>query len=555
MSEQKHIKLLRKTGFADVAAAKAGLEAAFATTGKFQIGEAAIAVANDGQVVLGIQGSATSGSTFYNAASVDALVAELESEIGDLASLGTDVTTSIVAAINSLKASNIAYVSGNTDTIVSGATNVDEAIKAIDTAVAAMKAGEAQYEIEEVTENVPVTVLHRYQLSKTVGSTKTQEGVFIDINKDSSIISIRYISDPADPHYQNLEYTYSDASGVTQTTYIDMSELVLEAEFASGITVTNHVAHGVVDPSSEAFLTVGADGFKLSGVTSAINTAEQNAKDYTDTQIQGLDATKSGSTTHVSVTVTEADGKITAVTVAEDDIASATGLTAETTARKAVTGQNGDTYTANTTANYISGVTSMNAADVALDAAIKINADAIADLEAAKVSVSASTDTESTKYLDVTVNQDNTVYTVEVTGIDDAISDAIAALTATTVGQSGKFIQSISETGGIISATAADLNAAAVAATAIASGATTLAVTGTTVEAQIASIGETMKTLQDGMYDEVEAGSGITVTVKADNKQTVSVKLNESGVTPEILSFDSNGKLTVASTIDCGEWS
>ena len=49
--------------------------------------------------------------------------------------------------------------------------------------------------------------------------------------------------------------------------------------------------------------------------------------------IEGLDAEKTASGTFVSVTVTEADGKITAVNVTENDIASASGLTAETTAR------------------------------------------------------------------------------------------------------------------------------------------------------------------------------------------------------------------------------
>jgi len=136
----------------------------------------------------------------------------------------------------------------------------------------------------------------------------------IKIYKDSHIVSITYITDSGDTHYQNLEYKYIDASGATKTEYVDISSLVLEAEFASGLTIENHVARGVVDPQSETFLTVGANGFKLAGVQDAINTA-----------VDGLDATvsNSGNSGHVGVEIVEEDGKLISVTVSEDDIASA----------------------------------------------------------------------------------------------------------------------------------------------------------------------------------------------------------------------------------------
>lgn len=49
----------------------------------------------------------------------------------------------------------------------------------------------------------------------------------------------------------------------------------------------------------------------------------------------------------------------------------ATSLTNEIVARKAVDGQTGQTYTANTSANYIYNATSLNDADLKLDAALK----------------------------------------------------------------------------------------------------------------------------------------------------------------------------------------
>lgn len=182
--------------------------------------------------------------------------------------------------------------------------------------------------IQKVTTGLSEEVKEEYHL---VGASGTTIGDPVKIYKDSHIVSITYITDTGDTHYQNLEYVYLDASGATKTEYVDISMLVLEAEFASGLTIENHVARGVVDPTSETFLTVGADGFKLAGVQDAINAA-----------VAGLDADVSGNSTHVSVGVVEEDGVITAVTVSEDNIANADDL-AELSAKTvtALTSTNG----------------------------------------------------------------------------------------------------------------------------------------------------------------------------------------------------------------------
>ena len=152
----------------------------------------------------------------------------------------------------------------------------------------------------------------------------------IKIYKDSHIVSIKYITDSGDTeHYQNLEYKYIDVSGNTKTEYVDISSLVLEAEFASGLTIENHVARGVVHSTSEKdsqdtpvdFLTVGADGFKINGI-----------KDEIDRKINSLDATVTDATSgnHVTITIEEVDGKLvqSGLTIEENDIASASDLAA-----------------------------------------------------------------------------------------------------------------------------------------------------------------------------------------------------------------------------------
>ena len=291
--------------------------------------------------------------------------------------------------------------------------------------------------IQKVTTGLSEEVKEEYHL---VGHSGNTIGEPIKIYKDSHIVSINYIDDPADPNYQKLEYVYVNASGVTSTTYVDMSELVLEAEFASGVTVTNHVSHGVVDPTSESYLTVGADGFKLSGVDAAITAA-----------VEDLDADESGSTTHITVNVVEQDGIITGVNLEEDNIADADdlaqeildresgdtalsnrlgeGVTAENTAAAQLAALSGDSATAQ------SGDTSVEGAKKYADAKL---AEVVADLD-------ATVSGEST-HVNVEVSEENGVITA-VTVVEDNIADAddLAEL-------SGKTITAITSTNGSIAA-------------------------------------------------------------------------------------------------------
>ena len=75
---------------------------------------------------------------------------------------------------------------------------------------------------------------------------------------------------------------------------------------------------------------------------------------------------------HIAITSgTSASDGHTIYTITATDVASESALTAEITARKAIDGQNGQTYAANTNANYINAATSLNDADIKLDAQLK----------------------------------------------------------------------------------------------------------------------------------------------------------------------------------------
>ena len=285
----------------------------------------------------------------------------------------------------------------------------------------------------KITESLPATVKERYEFRD---SDNNKIGESIDIAKDSHIVSITY-----NETTQKLIYTYLDASGATQTTEVDMAHLILETEVENGIQSVNGKLSIKLDTTGDdtgdgKFLTVGADGLKLDGVTDAINAAIESLDVTGDTAVAGqyvaaieetdgvvavktranvseavlnnyakgtdatavaaadtvnqaisklenqIDKAKAAATTKVvegtdagnnmtiASTTSETDGSVT-YTVNLTDVASKAALDAEIAARKTVDGQNGDTYAANTNTNFITGATSLNDADVKLDAAIK----------------------------------------------------------------------------------------------------------------------------------------------------------------------------------------
>ena len=421
------------------------------------------------------------------------------SATGDIAS-----TDTINAALSKLENKAAAITIANADgsiNVTTGAsgTDINVNIKSGERVIKLDANGDGIYtdlDVVKITTGLPETVKERYELRD---SSDVKIGESIDIPKDSHIVSISYIT--TGEHAQNLEYVYIDVSGNTQTTYVDMSKLVLEAEFESGVTATDGVVHGVVDPTSEkdsqstqeAFLTVDADGFKISGIkneidrkinaldvtgdtaqdskyithineenglisiggraniseaklinyskgsdsgsvesTDTINEAISKLENQIDSKVDALDATVSGETADgkVNVKVTETNGVITAVNVVGTDIASANALTAEIAARKAVDGQNGDTYAANTSSSYISDATSLNDADVKLASALKslsdatvnevqVNGVALAETSNAvnvQISAAAGTGAASTP---ITVDTDSTgAVTLKLEGID-----------------------------------------------------------------------------------------------------------------------------------------
>ena len=187
----------------------------------------------------------------------------------------------ITAVEADLTASAVAY-DKTADKVITSATNVSAAIKELDAKVAANKDAELTYQTvkltaEEVTALGDVNVKEAYKVvSVNKEGTKTTVGDIIKIYKDSALVSIDYteVNDKSKKG-QFLKYVYTLADGKEKTVYVDMSKLVDQAEVEKGIqAIDGKLSIKLADGNEADFLTVDANGLKLSGVQAAIDTAK-----------------------------------------------------------------------------------------------------------------------------------------------------------------------------------------------------------------------------------------------------------------------------------------
>ena len=565
--------------------------------------------------------SAADGQVVTTVAEEDGKVTETKANVKDLqlggyvkdtaatgAISGTDTVNAALSKLeNKIGQNTITNADGSINVVTTGdTTDVNVNIKSGEKVLA--KDGNAglytDLDFVKITTGLPEDVKERYQFLATDNS---QIGVNLDIPKDSHIVSINYIT--TGEHAQNLEYVYIDASGNTQTTYVDMSELVLEAEFASGVTVTDHVAHGVVDPTSETFLTVGADGFKLSGVQNAINTAISGL-DVTDdaavagqyvaaieetdgivavktranvseavlnNYVKGSDATAVAATDTVNAAISKLENQVdkakaaattkvvegtdagnnieivpttsstdssVTYTINLTDVASKTALDAEIAARKAVDGQTGQTYASNTSASIISGATDMNDADVLLNNAITGMGSDLADEIAARKAVDGQSGqtyaaNTSTNYITGATNLNNA---------DVLLDTALKAEEDARKALSAKTFTAAAMTGGTVStATTADgtvqLNINTDGSQVLLTGYQQGSESGAPVATD--SVNAAISKLYNRtLATEVKAGSATTVSQAADGT-TVDVKLDTES---EIAEYDAGHAQAVNNT-------
>ena len=219
-----------------------------------------------------------------------------------------------------------------------------------------------------------------------------------------------------------LCFIYYTVEGKYQLVAVNVQSFLEESEFKDGLSVENHQVKVRIDNTSESFLTVGENGVKLSGVQDAIDSAISGV----DTKLQELSGsvkTLSSTTESFSAATvagiagldTKIGNETARATAAESSISGdVTTLSAATMAFSAATvaeiarvegklsndekviaesinqlgtkvdkvqkgaGLNEDgSYAPHSTANYISGATSLDDADMKLDSAVKALAESM----------------------------------------------------------------------------------------------------------------------------------------------------------------------------------
>ena len=269
------------------------------------------------------------------------------------------------ATADTLSASSVAFSSLNFTT----STNVNDALETLYT-----RSGDgSKVTLLESTEGTEDGVLKVYTIKQ--GGSEVGK---INIPKDLVVTSGSVVKGTWNGGTFTEEESGSGTAlklviaNQTNPVYINTLDLVKDHTAGNGIAIsdTNEISVQIAE-GSENFLTVDEKGVKLSGVQAAIDTTTNN-------KISTLKASIKGESDHVDVTVGQADGIITSVTVANEDIASAAALAAETSSRvaqddkiEAAVGLNADGSHITTTGNYTSDATTVVGEIAALDTKLK----------------------------------------------------------------------------------------------------------------------------------------------------------------------------------------
>lgn len=259
------------------------------------------------------------------------------------------------------------------------------------------------------------TFLAKYKL---VDSNNNPLGEEIVVNKDSALKSFELVAskpvDGGDPiQGQFLKYVYTLADGSEATEYVDVSSFLVESEFANGLAAgADGVVRGVVDNSGE-FLSVGANGFKVSGVSDAIAAAK--------TELKGA-AGDAASAETIAGAKKYADDAVAAV--AGNYATAAQGALADT----AIQGVTGETAIASGNSAFVAVAASEDDShEVTLSSTVKVQS--VADASASAQGLAEASDVKS--YVDNKVANKNVTANGE-TG-DSALITASASSNAVTV--------------------------------------------------------------------------------------------------------------------------
>lgn len=495
------------------------------------------------------------GSSVAATASVDGKVYSVLTGVTQANGVLTDKTEVTLAAVAKTgSASDVAkavipndgtYATVEGENVSEQIASIAKTIKGITTTQAnALKYRTVKLSDTEVTELGESNVKDAYEVFAYTGTWNadtnkgSKVGDTIKIYKDATIHKI-YLGNTGDKidettgvitsqttpkpseKTSSLNYAYIKADGKYAMASIPVGNFLRESEFKNGLHVNENGEVSVkVDAASEGFLSVGENGVKVSGVQNAINTA-----------IGGLnaDVTSTGDN-NVTVTVAQTDGKVSGVTV------TTTGLALDSEVIKGVT---------------VNGV----------DAQLSAEKKATVTIDGADIAVADSyTATVYSEPFETKVGTANHI------AANDKISEALKKTENTISVLANEVIANEKVT------TAAVSKLAESAGVAGADGVigyqkktdANYISAATSVHDATVKLDAAIKTVEgnaNNALTEVQGGNAITVSTKASNSQTVSLKLDTTkdgdGTTPtpgaNALTVNANG-LYLSNVWDCGEY-
>ena len=224
---------------------------------------------------------------------------ELQEAIDNEAAIRESADTELQEAID-----NEAAIRESADTAEATAReNADALLQtAIDEEAAAREAADNALEdeieankvkIEKITTGLEANVREAYKLTNTSGE---QLGETINVYKDSSLKDVELTDhDDRGRSGQFLKFTYILEDGTEKEEYLDVSVLLIEAEFKDGLKVNELGEVSVkIDASSEEYLTVSSAGLKVSGIDAIKSDLELEklTRESKDTLLEGAIATE-----------------------------------------------------------------------------------------------------------------------------------------------------------------------------------------------------------------------------------------------------------------------
>ena len=258
---------------------------------------------------------------------------ELHEDVGQLAQLisaetaratsSETILNNAITAETSRATGVEGTLSGSINTEIERATSAETALSNRIDAIS----GSSDYKVTAYTGTVESNVREAYML---VDGNNVQKGSVIKIYNDSSLDSV-YIGHVDDALVNASATTVTAGTGDTALCFIyhledgtyslvalNVETFLQESEFGDGLNVSAHVVSVKVDAASEPYLTVSADGVKLSGITGAISAETIRATGAEDALSGRIDSEITRATGAEDALSGRIDSEITRATGAED---------------------------------------------------------------------------------------------------------------------------------------------------------------------------------------------------------------------------------------------